>query len=157
VIQSIFHLLDLRVFFCFLFRFFVLFLPPDDGILLIGRGGADGSVVAAVAEGSGTGTATATATGISSCPEAAAAFENGLRDFSFSMVPESVGRAIAGTAENTDDDCDSGATLASTNVGGGNIISFVVSAIVAYVKTNEVIPMKTYDNIGMWSVFMLKL
>jgi hypothetical protein len=153
VIQSIFHLLDLRVFFCFLFRFFVLFLPPDDGYLFIGKGGADGSVVA---EGAGT----ATATGISSCPDAVAvvaiAVENGLRDFSFSMVPESVGKAIAGTAENTDD-CDSGVTLASGSAGGGNIISFVVSAIVAYVKTNDVIPMKTYDNIGMWSVFILKL
>ena len=151
MIQSIFHLLDRRVFFCFLFRFFVLFLPPDDGILFIGRGGADGS----------TGAGTATAIGISSWPETVAvvavAVENGLSDFSFSMVPESVGKAIAGTAENTDDDCDSGVTLASTNGGGGNIISFVVSAIVAYVKTNEVIPMKTYDNIGMWSVFILKL
>ena len=96
MIQSIFHLLDLRVFFCFLFRFFVLFLPPDDGNLFIGKGGADGST--------GAGAGTATATGISSCPEAAAAFENGLRDFSLSIVPESVGRAIAGTAENTDDD-----------------------------------------------------
>jgi hypothetical protein len=149
VIQSIFHLLDLRVFFCFLFRFFVLFLPPDDGYLFIGKGGADGS---AGVEGAGT----ATATGISSCPDAVAvvaiAVENGLRDFSFSMVPESVGKAIAGTA-----DCDSGVTLASGSAGGGNIISFVVSAIVAYVKTNDVIPMKTYDNIGMWSVFILKL
>lgn len=151
MIQSIFHLLDLRVFFCFLFRCFVLFLPPDDGYLFIGKGGADGSVVE---EGAGT----ATAIGISSWPETVAvAVENGLSDFSFSMVPESVGKAIAGTAENTDDDCDSGVTLASGSAGGGNIISFVVSAIVAYVKTNEVIPIKTYDNIGMWSVFILKL
>jgi len=147
VIQSIFHLLDLRVFFCFLFRCFVLFLPPDDGYLFIGKGGADGSVVD---EGAGT----ATAIGISSWPETVAvAVENGLSDFSFSMVPEIDGSAIAGI----DDDCDSGATLASTNDGGGNIISSVVSAIVAYVKTNEVTPIKTYDNIGMWSVFILKL
>lgn len=152
MIPSIFHLLDLRVFFCFLFRCFILFLPPDDGNLFIGKGGAEGSVVE---EGAGT----ATATGISSCPDAAAALENGLSDFSFSMVPDSDGRAIAGMDENTDDDCDSGATLDSgpNDGGGGNIISFVVSAIVAYVKTNEVTPIKTYDNIGMWSVFMLKL
>jgi hypothetical protein len=51
------------------------------------------------------------------------------------------------------DDCDS----VPTEDGGGNITSSVVSAIVAYVKTNEVTPMKTYDNIGMWSVFILKL
>ena len=143
MIQSIFHLLDLRVFFSFFFGCFILFLPPDDGYLFICRGGADGSVVA---EGAGT----ATATGNSSWPEEVASFENGSRDFSFSIVPESVGRAIAGTAENTEDDCDCGETFASgsSNVGGGNIISSVVSAIVAYVKTNEVTPMKTYDNIG---------
>ena len=144
MIQSIFHLLDLRVFFCFLFRFFILFLPPDDGYLFIGKGGADGSTCAGIG----------TATGISSCPETVAEVENGLMDFSFSMVSESDGSAIAGI-----DDCDSGATpdSGSFNVGGCNIISSVVSAIVAYVKTNEVTPMKTYDNIGMWSVFILKL
>jgi hypothetical protein len=161
VIRSIFYLLDLRVFFCFLFRFFLLFLPPDDGNLFIGAatavdtegaGGAVGAVGTEGAEGS------ATATGIASWPEAACAFENGLRVFSFSMVPESDGSSISGMDGNIDEDCDSGATLKpeSTNVGG-NIISFVVSAIVAYVKTNEVTPMKTYDNIGMWSVFILKL
>jgi hypothetical protein len=155
VIQSIFYLLDLRVFFCFLFRRFILFLPPVDGNLFIGWAGAE------VADGS-----TGTATGISSWPEV----ENGLRDFILSMAPEREGRLLSGTAtgisswregenglsdcifsivsENTDD-CDSGV--------GGNITSSVVSAIVAYVKTNEVTPMKTYDNIGMWSVFILKL
>ena len=91
-------------------------------------------------------------------PDTVDALENGLRDFSFSMVPESDGSSISLMDDNTDDDWDSGATsgLGSANVGG-NIISFVVSAIVAYVKTNEVTPMKTYDNIGMWSVFILKL
>lgn len=153
MILSIFHLLDLRVFFCFLFRCFILFLPPDDGNLFIGWFVTVGAEGAVGAEG------TATATGISSWPEAAVSFENGLRDFSFSMVPESDGSAISGMDGNTDDDSVSGATLGpeSTNVVGGNIISFVVSVIVAYVKTNEVTPMKTYDNIGMWSVFILKL
>lgn len=157
MIQSIFYLLDLRVFFCFLLRCFVLFLPPDDGNLFIGWAGAeDGS--------------TGTATGISSWPEV----ENGLRDFILSMAPVRDGRLLSGTAtgisswrevenglsdfifsivpENTDD-CDSG----TTDGVGGKITSSVVSAIVAYVKTNEVTPMKTYDNIGMWSVFILKL
>jgi hypothetical protein len=104
------------------------------------------------------GAATATATGIASGPDAVDALENGLSDFSFSMVPDSDGSSTVGMDDNTDDDWDSGATLTSGSGNvGGNIISFVLSAIVAYVKTNEVIPMKTYDNIGMWSVFILKL
>jgi hypothetical protein len=104
------------------------------------------------------GAATATATGIASVPDTVDILENGLSDFSFSMVPDSDGSSISLIDDNTDDDCDSGATLASGSANvGGNIISFVVSAIVAYVKTNEVTPMKTYDNIGMWSDFILKL
>jgi hypothetical protein len=104
------------------------------------------------------GAATATATGITSWPDAVDTLENGLRDFSFSIVPDSDGSSISLIDDNADDDCDSGATFGSGSANvGGNIISFVVSAIVAYVKTNEVTPMKTYDNIGMWSVFILKL
>ena len=115
----------------------------------MGKGGAEGVE----------GAATATATGIASVPDTVDILENGLSDFSFSMVPDSDGSSISLMDDNTDDDCDSGSTSGSgsVNVGGGNIISFVVSAIVAYVKTNEVTPMKTYDNIGMWSVFILKL
>jgi len=41
--------------------------------------------------------------------------------------------------------------------GDGFIISPVVSEIVAYVNTKDVIPIKTYDNKGIWSFFILKL
>ena len=50
------------------------------------------------------GAATATATGIASEPGAVDAFENGLRDFSFSMVPDSDGSSTVGMDDIIDDD-----------------------------------------------------
>ena len=102
MIPSIFYLLDLRVFFCFLFRCFILFLPPDDGNLFMGAASPE------VDEGNGgedgvEGAATATATGIACEPGAVDAFENGLRDFSFSMVPDSDGSSTVGMDDIIDD------------------------------------------------------
>ena len=91
MIQSIFHLLDLRVFFCFLFRCFILFLPPDDGNLFIGAASPEGAGGADGVEGA----ATATATGIASGPDAVDALENGLSDFIYSIVPDSDGSSIS--------------------------------------------------------------
>ena len=70
-------------------------------------------------------------------------------DFIFSTEPD-----ISGTEKNDLPDDSYGGVTA---FGDGFITSPVVSAMVAYVNTKEVIPIKTYDMKGIWSVFILKL